>query len=273
MIKKINLHLISDSTGETLSSVSRAVLSQFEDVDSIDFVWPLVRTESQIDKVINSINLNPGIVLYTILEDGLVESLKNACYKLKIPCIPVLSRIVTEFSNYLGVGVNNAIGRQHILDEEYFSRVEAINYTLNHDDGQSSWDLYDADIVIIGVSRTSKSPTSVYLSCRGFKTANIPFVSIETMPDNLHELKKPLIVGFTINPEKLIQIRHNRMISIGQELKTDYVDMDSVKSEVLQSRKLFAKLNCAVIDVTRKSVEETAAKIVQLYNESRPRDK
>ncbi len=265
MTKKINLHLISDSTGETLSSVSRAVLSQFEDVESNDFVWPLVRTQSQIDKVIESISKNPGVVLYTILEDNLVNNLKNHCYKLQIPCIPVLSRIVTEFSNYLGVNVNNSIGRQHILDEEYFSRVEAINYTINHDDGQSSWDLYDADIVIIGVSRTSKSPTSVYLSCRGYKAANIPFVTIETMPDNLADLKKPFIVGFTINPEKLIQIRKNRMLSLGQELKTDYIDLDVIKKEVSESRKLFSKLNCKVIDVTKRSVEETAAKIIQLH--------
>ncbi len=124
-------------------------------------------------------------------------------FTCKIPCIPVLSRIVTEFSNYLGLSVNNAIGRQHILDEEYFSRVEAINYTINHDDGQSSWDLYDADIIIIGVSRTSKSPTSVYLSCRGYKAANIPFVNIETIPENIYKLTKPLIVGLTINPEKI----------------------------------------------------------------------
>lgn len=268
MTKKINLHLISDSTGETLSSVSRAVLSQFEGVESNDFVWPLVRTKSQINKAIEAISKNPGIVLYTILEDDLVENLKNHCQKLQIPCIPVLSRIVTEFANYLGMSVNNVIGRQHILDEEYFSRVEAINYTINHDDGQAAWDLFDADIIIIGVSRTSKSPTSVYLSCRGYKTANIPFVNIETMPENIFELKKPLIVGLTINPEKLIQIRQNRMLSLGQELKTDYIELEKVKEELLESRKLFAKLNCKVIDVTKRSVEETAAKIIQLHQES-----
>ena len=267
MGQKINLHLVSDSTGETLSSVSRAVLSQFETLESTDFVWPLVRTKSQIKKVIESITKNPGIVLYTILEDDIVKDLKHHCYSLKIPCIPVLSRIVTEFSNYLGLSVNNAIGRQHILDAEYFSRVEAINYTINHDDGQSSWDLYDADIIIIGVSRTSKSPTSVYLSCRGYKAANIPFVSIETIPENIYKLTKPLIVGLTINPDKLIQIRQNRMISLGQDLKTDYIDLESVQKEISESRKLFSKLNCKIIDVTKKSVEETSAKIMTLYQE------
>jgi len=263
--KIINLHLISDSTGETLSSVSRAVLSQFEDVDSNDFVWPLIRTKSQIEKVKESITKNPGIVLYTIMEDSLIENLKNHCYELQIPCIPVLSRIISEFSNYLGLNISHSIGRQHLLDRDYFSRVEAINYTINHDDGQLSWDLYDADIIIVGVSRTSKSPTSVYLSCRGYKTANIPFVDIKTIPENIYDLKKPLIVGLTINPEKLIQIRQSRLALLGKDIESDYIDVEAVKIEIAESRKLFSKLNCPVIDVTKRSVEETAAKIIQLY--------
>jgi regulator of PEP synthase PpsR (kinase-PPPase family) len=267
--KKINLHLVSDSTGETLSAVARAVLSQFEGVESDDFIWPLVRTKGQVEKIKESIQKNPGIVLYTILEDEITEDLKKFCYELQLPCIPVLSRIITEFSNYLGMNISHVIGRQHILDEQYFSRVEAVNYTLAHDDGQSTWDLYDADIVVIGVSRTSKSPTSVYLSLRGYKTANIPFVTLETFPLNIYDLKSPLIVGLTINPEKLIQIRQNRLLMLGQELETDYIDIDKVKSEIAESRKLFAKLACPVIDVTKKSVEETAAKIIQLYQEKK----
>jgi len=263
--KTINLHLISDSTGETLSSVSRAVLAQFENVDSNDFIWPLIRTATQIERVKESITKNSGIVLYTILEDDLIENLKNHCHQLQIPCIPVLSRIISEFSNYLGLDISHTIGRQHLLDNEYFSRVEAINYTITHDDGQSAWDLYDADIVIVGVSRTSKSPTSVYLSCRGYKTANIPFVGIETIPSNIYDLKNPFIVGLVINPEKLVQIRQTRLASIGQDADTDYIDIEAVKAEVAESRKLFSKLNCSVIDVTKRSVEETAAKIIQLY--------
>ncbi len=272
-IKKINLHLISDSTGETLSSVARAVISQFEGVESNDFIWPLVRNKAQLEKVMESISKDPGIVLYTILQDELIENLKNHCYKLQIPCIPVLSRIITEFSNYLGMNISHAIGRQHLLDEEYFSRVEAINYTLDHDDGQSTWDLYDSDIVIVGVSRTSKSPTSVYLSCRGYKTANVPFVSIDTIPQTIYDLKKPLIVGLTINPEKLVQIRQSRMASLGQDNATDYIDIEAVKEEVAESRKLFSKLGCVVIDVTKRSVEETAAKIIQLAQEKRNKSK
>lgn len=267
--KLINLHLVSDSTGETLSSVSRAVLAQFENVESNDFIWPLTRTKTQIEKVKESITKNPGIVLYTILEDNLIENLKNHCFGLQIPCIPVLSRIIDEFSNYLGQNISNTIGRQHLLDRDYFSRVEAINYTINHDDGQSSWDLYDADIVILGVSRTSKSPTSVYLSCRGYKTANISFADPKTVPENIYDLKKPLIVGLTINPEKLVQIRQTRLALIGKDLNSDYIDVEAIKNEIAESRKLFAKLNCPVIDVTKRSVEETAAKIIQLYQEKR----
>ncbi len=274
MTKKIiNLHLISDSTGETLSSVARAVLSQFEGVESNDFIWPLIRTKAQLENVMESITTEPGIVLYTILHDDLVELLRKQCYNLKIPCIPVLSHIIAEFSNYLGMTISQTIGRQHLLDSEYFSRVEAISYSINHDDGQSNWDLYDADILIIGVSRTSKSPTSVYLSCRGYKTANIPFVSITTIPSTIYDLKKPLIVGLTINPEKLMQIRQSRLASIGQEMASDYINIQSIKNEIAESRKLFAKLNCPIIDVTKRSVEETAAKIIQLLQEKKIKEK
>jgi regulator of PEP synthase PpsR (kinase-PPPase family) len=267
--KIINLHLISDSTGETLSSVARAVLSQFEGVESNDFIWSLVRTKPQLDRVLDSITKNPGIVLYTIIHDELIEDLRKECYRLNLPCIPVLSHIIAEFSNYLNMNISHSIGRQHLLDSEYFSRVEAISYTLTHDDGQSSWDLYEADVVIIGVSRTSKSPTSVYLSCRGFKTANIPFVSLETIPHSIFELKKPLIVGLVINPEKLVQIRQTRMNLIGKDIGSDYLEIDSIKNEIAESRKLFNKLNCPVIDVTKRSVEETSAKIIQLLQEKK----
>ncbi len=263
--RTINIHLVSDSTGETLSSVSRAALSQFENVESIDFTWPLVRTKSQIEKINESITKNPGIVMYTILQDDIVGSLIAHCNKIGVPHISVLSDVVQKFSSHLEMDVNNVTGRQHLLDENYFSRVEAINYTMSHDDGQSDWDIDKADIMLIGVSRTSKTPTSIYLSCRGYKTANIPFVSIEAMPSNLISLTKPLIVGLVINPEKLVDIRSNRMVSMGQDEKTNYIDIDSVKKEIAESRKLFTRLKCPVIDVTNRSVEETSARIIQFY--------
>jgi regulator of PEP synthase PpsR (kinase-PPPase family) len=271
--KIINLHLISDSTGETLSSVARAVLSQFEKVESNDFIWSLIRTKPQLDRVLEAIAKKPGIVLYTIMHDDLVEDLRKECYKLQLPCIPVLSHIIAEFSNYLKENISHAVGRQHLIDNEYFSRVDAISYTITHDDGQSSWDLYEADIVIIGVSRTSKSPTSVYLSCRGYKVANIPFVSIETIPTSLFEIKKPLIVGLIINPEKLAQIRQSRLTSIGQEVSSNYGEIELIKEEIAESRKLFNRLNCPVIDVTKRSVEETSAKIIQLLQEKKLKEK
>jgi len=269
--KVINIHLLSDSTGETLSSVSRAVTSQFEGLESNDFIWPLVRTESQMKDVIDSIAKNPGIVMYTILHDKLIRLLKKKCHEMKVPCIPVLSHIIGEFSKYLDMNISNTVGRQHLLDSEYFSRVDAISYTITHDDGQSTWDLYDSDIIIIGVSRTSKSPTSVYLSCRGYKVSNIPFVSFDTIPDSIFELKKPLIVGLTINPEKLLQIRSTRIDSLDASdiSNNSYVNIDLIKNEINESRKLFAKLKCPIIDVTKKSVEETAAKIIQLYQEKK----
>ena len=271
--KVINLHLISDSTGETLSSVARAVLSQFEKVESNDFIWSLIRTKPQLERVLEAISKQPGIVLYTIMHDDLVEDLRKECYKLQLPCIPVLSHIIAEFSNYLKENISHAVGRQHLIDNEYFSRVDAISYTITHDDGQSSWDLYEADIVIIGVSRTSKSPTSVYLSCRGYKVANIPFVSIETIPSSLFEIKKPLIVGLIINPEKLAQIRQSRLTSIGQEVSSNYGEIELIKEEIAESRKLFNRLNCPVIDVTKRSVEETSAKIIQLLQEKKLKEK
>jgi hypothetical protein len=220
-----------------------------------------------------SISKNHGIVMYTILHDSLIDALKKKCYELSIPCIPVLSHIIGEFSKYLNMNISNTIGRQHLLDNEYFSRVDAISYTISHDDGQGHWNLYDSDIVLVGVSRTSKSPTSVYLSCRGYKVANIPFVSIESMPEEIYNLKKPLIVGLTINPEKLVQIRQTRLNSIGQDSETSYIDIEVVKSEIKESRKLFSKLGCPTIDVTQRSVEETSAKIIHLLQEKKIKEK
>jgi len=267
--KKINLHLISDSTGETLGSIARAVLSQFENVETNDFVWSLTRTKTQLDKALEAINQYPGIVLYTIMQEELVEELRKKCHQLQLPCIPVLSPIIAEFSKYLNMNITQAVGRQHLLDQQYFSRVGAISYTLTHDDGQASFDYYEADIIIIGVSRTSKSPTSIYLSLKGYKVANIPFVSIETIPEIIYELKKPLIVGLVINPEKLVNIRQTRLNSIGENSICDYTDIEKIQREINESKKLFAKLQCHIIDVTKKSVEETSAKIVQLLQDKK----
>ncbi|MEI7669519.1 MAG: pyruvate, water dikinase regulatory protein [Pseudomonadota bacterium] len=266
-MKEFHLHLVSDSTGETVSSVARAAIAQFDNVTSLEHLWPLVRSKGQLDKVINSIKANPGLVMYTIVDKNLRDILKAECLKLSLPCIPILAQIISEFSSYLGIESSALPGRQHELDEKYFSRVDAINYTLSHDDGQSTWDLEEADIVIVGVSRTSKSPTCVYLAHRGFKAANVPFVGGCPLPIELEKIKKPLVVGLTISSDRLIQIRKTRLQSLKQEEDTNYVELENVEAEILESRRLYQRNKWPVIDVTRRSVEETAATIIQYFHE------
>ena len=266
-MKEFHLHLVSDSTGETVSSVSRAAIAQFDNVEAIEHITSLVRSKTQLDKVINAIKLNPGVVMYTLVDKNLRDILKAECLKLGVPCIPVLAQIISEISGYLGVESSALPGRQHELDEKYFSRVDAINFTLAHDDGQATWDLQEADIVIVGVSRTSKSPTCVYLAHRGFKAANVPYVSGCPLPTELFTLTKPLIVGLTISTDRLLQIRKTRLQSLKQEEETNYIDFDNVEQEILQSRRLYHKYKWPVIDVTRRSVEETAANIIQYFHD------
>lgn len=264
-----HLHLISDSTGETVSSVSRAALAQFDDIEVDEHVWSLVRTKGQMEKVIDSIRKNPGVVMFTIAQKSLRDMLKKECGKMRITCIPVLSPVIKELSSFLGKQSSTQPGRQHELDEDYFSRVDAINFALSHDDGQSTWDLQDADIVVIGVSRTSKSPTCVYLAYRGYKAANIPFVTEVPFPLDVSDLKQPLVVGLTISPERLCQIRKNRLLSIHETNETKYIQLEEIKKELQIARQFFQKYNCPIIDVTRRSVEETAATIIQLYQEKK----
>ena len=263
----INVHLVSDSTGETVSSICRSVMTQFEELDVEEHIWSLVRTQRQVEKVIEGVKKFPGIVMYTIVQDELNKLLETECKKLKVPCIPVLEEILMEVSGYLGQKRNAKPGHQHKMDSEYFARVEAINYTLQHDDGQQADDLEEADVVLVGVSRTSKSPTCVYLSYRGFKAANIPFVRTDALPENLSNLKNPLVVGLVISPDRLIQIRKTRLNELKENKETTYTNPESVEEEVREARRLFSKNNWPVIDVTRRSVEETAANIIQLINE------
>lgn len=262
-MKKFNLHLVSDSTGETVSSVARAALAQFDNVEPEEFMWTLVRTKPQMERVIESIKQSPGAVMYTLVDNALRDMLKMECAKRGMPCIAVLSSVVAEMSSYLGLETHASPGRQHEMNEEYFSRVDAISYALAHDDGQAHWELEEADIVLVGVSRTSKSPTCIYLAYKGLKTANIPFVLNCPLPPSLEEIKKPLVVGLTISPDRLQQIRKTRLQSLKQEQDTNYVDMERLQEEISESRKLFAKHKWPVIDVTKRSVEETAATILQ----------
>lgn len=262
-MKKINLHLVSDSTGETVGSVARAALVQFEHVEVEEFNWTLIRSKTQLERVIASIQENPGPVMYTLVDNALRDLLRMECAKRGLPCIAVISTVVAELSSYLGMESHAQPGKQHEMNEEYFTRVEAINFALAHDDGQVHWELEDSDIVIVGVSRTSKSPTCVYLAYKGYRAANIPFVLDCPLPPSLETLKKPLVVGLTISPDRLQQIRKTRLQSLKQEQDTNYVEMERLQEEVAQSRKLFNKHKWPVIDVTKRSVEETAATILQ----------
>ncbi len=264
-----HLHLVSDSTGETVSSVVRSVMAQFDKVDTEEHHWTLIRTNGQLERALDGIRAEPGIVLYTIVNPELQAQLLDACQELRVPCVSVLARPMREMSSFFGVEAKAQAGRQHQLDEEYFNRVEAINFTLAHDDGQNTEDLEEADIVLVGVSRTSKTPTCVYLSYRGMNAANVPYVKDCPLPDTLFSLKHPLVVGLVISPERLIQIRKSRLISLNEQRDTSYTDMDAIKEEVTEARKLFTKQGWPVIDVTRRSVEETTAKIMQLYHEHR----
>lgn len=263
MTKPFHLHLVSDSTGETVNSVARAALAQFDHVSPIEHVWPLIRTRGQLEKVIASIDTSPGVVMYTLVDATMREMLRAACAQRGLPCIPILSHVVRELSNYLEIEAAGSPGSQHELGEHYFSRIDAINFALEHDDGQATWNLEKADIVLVGVSRTSKSPTCVYLAHRGFKAANVPYVPGCPLPDNLMTLSQPLVVGLTISGERLIDIRTSRLQSLKQDLDSDYVNMEHVRDEIEQAKRMFRQLGWPVIDVTRRSVEETAAHIIQ----------
>ena len=219
----LHLHLVSDATGETNHQIARACLVQFDGVRVKEHVWSLVRTRSYLDKVVAGVEANPGPVLFTLIDGELREKLENACRRLEVPCIPVLDPILRALGDHLGLESHGRPGRQHELDAAYFRRIDAMDFTLAHDDGQMLHDLEDADIVIVGVSRTSKTPTSLYLANRGFKTANVPIVPGVPVPDELFHLKRPMVVSFTTDPARLIQIRRNRVLMLKQREETDYV--------------------------------------------------
>jgi regulator of PEP synthase PpsR (kinase-PPPase family) len=263
MARPFHLHLVSDSTGETVSSVARAAMVQFEGVQPEEHLWSLVRTKGQIEKVIAALDAFPGIVMFTLVDHQLREQLRQACGKRGLPCIPVLGHVVRELSNYLQMEASGAPGQQYEMGEDYFARIDAINFALEHDDGQATWELEQADIVLVGVSRTSKSPTCVYLAYRGFKAANVPYVPGCPLPENLTKLKQPLVVGLTISGDRLIDIRTSRLMSLQQETNTDYVNEEHVKNEIEEAKKFFRAQGWPVIDVTRRSVEETATLMIQ----------
>lgn len=266
-MKEFHLHLVSDSTGETVSSVARAACAQFEDVEAIEHVWSMIRTKSQIEKVCERIEEHPGIVFFTIANDFMAEILREKCGELGVPVVPVINRALREMSYFLGMQPTHKQGGQYEMDEDYFERVETINFALSHDDGQATWELEEADIVIVGVSRTSKSPTTMYLAYRGYKAANVPYVPGCELPGDLHELKKPFVVALTIGAERLAQIRKSRIASLDDKQDGEYTDIEMINDEIAEAKKYFLKRKWPIIDVTRKSVEETVAIIIQKYQE------
>ncbi len=262
-----HLHLVSDSTGETLIAASRAAAAQYQGVASIEHVYPLVRTRAQLDRVIAEIDNAPGIVLFTLVDPDLSRRLETACEESGSPCLSVLGPVLTLFQSYLGQSSTPRAGAQHMLNPEYFRRIDALNFTMMCDDGQLPETLESADIVLLGVSRTSKTPTSIYLANRGYRTANIPLVPGVPLPAALDHLRRPLIVGLVASADRIVQIRQNRLLALQANSQTEYVDRVAVANEVNDSRRLFGERSWPIIDVSRRSIEETAAAILDLYRE------
>ena len=264
-----HLHLVSDATGETLIAISRAAAAQYQGTASIEHVYPLVRSPAQLEKIIAEIEAEPGIVLFTLVDPDLARRLTEACRASGSPCLSVLSPILDLFQSYIGTAATPRAGAQHMLNVDYFKRIEALNFTMMHDDGQQPENLELAEVVLIGVSRTSKTPTSIYLANRGIKTANVPLVPDVAPPASLMRLKTPLVVGLYASPERIVQIRQNRLLSLNADYQTPYVDRMSVSEEIARSRRLFEQHGWAAIDVSRRSIEETAAEIINLHKAHR----
>ena len=261
-----HLHLVSDATGETCITIARAAAAQFQGVDAVEHLWSLVRTESQLRRVLAHVEAAPGVVMFTLVDPALRALLHEECRRIDVPCIALLDPVISALSGFLGVESRNQPGRQHVMDEAYLKRIEAMNYALGHDDGRAPATLGEADIVLVGVSRTSKTPTCFYLANRGLKAANVPVVPGCPTPPELMTPGEALVVGLTCHPDLLIDVRRSRMRMIGEVGETGYVDPAQVEEEVRQARRLFAEAGWPVIDVSHRSIEETAAAILQLYD-------
>ncbi|SDR62694.1 hypothetical protein SAMN05444161_0585 [Rhizobiales bacterium GAS191] len=264
-----HLHLVSDATGETLIALSRAASALYPGVSAIEHVYPLVRTSDQLGRVLGEIEREPGIVLYTLVDTELSAKLEEDCRQFGCPSFSVLKPVSDLFGAYLGTETTPRAGAQHVLNADYFKRIDALNYTMMHDDGHLPEDFDSADVILVGVSRTSKTPTSIYLANRGIKTANIPLVPGIPPPNGIENARRALVVGLVATPERIVQIRQNRLLSLNAASDTSYVDRDAVAEEIAASRRLCARHSWPVIDVTRRSIEETAATIIDFYRAHR----
>ena len=265
-----HLHLISDATGETLIAVGRAAAAQYATVSPVEHIYSLVRSPKRLDQVVAEIEANPGVVLYTLVDHDLAQKLETRCRELGVPSLSVLAPVLALFQSYLGAETTPRVGGQHTLNAEYFRRIDALNFTMMHDDGQHPENLEDADVVLVGVSRTSKTPTSIYLANRGIKTANVPLVPGVALPAQLETLVRPLVVGLYASAERIVQIRQNRLLGLNSpQPDSAYVDRQAVSEEIAVSKQLCTRHGWPSIDVTRRSIEETAAAVASLLQERR----
>ncbi|MBX3569571.1 MAG: kinase/pyrophosphorylase [Rhizobiaceae bacterium] len=265
-----HLHLVSDATGETLLAAGRAAAAQYKDARAIEHIYPLIRTEKQLRKVFDDIEEEPGIILYTVVDPDLASQIDARAAEMGLPAVSVLEPVLTVFQSYLGTPAGRRVGAQHVLDANYFRRIDALNFTMEHDDGQMVDDANAADIVLIGISRTSKTPTSIYLANRGIKTANIPIVLGVPIPDSLVEAKNPLVVCLVASAERVSHVRQNRVLGTSNGFDIDsYVDRSVIGEELAYARQICARHNWPMIDVSRRSIEETAAAIVALRGKTR----
>ena len=269
MEQKFHIHLVSDATGETLNAMVNAALAQFDDVDVQLHSYALVRSEHQLQRSIDHIAISPGLVFFTLVNPRLREMLLTRCGLLNIACVDVMERPVAELSRFLGITETHRPGGQHEVDQRYLARIEALNFTIQHDDGQSLDTIRDAEVILVGASRTSKTPTCVYLAIRGVRAANIPLVPGMVLPPALSEAGGPMVVGLWVSPDRLVQVRRNRLASMGEGRDTNYIDLDSVRAEIAATRKLFEQYDWPQIDVSRRSIEETAASVMNLLAERR----
>ena len=267
MNNSYQIYLVSDSTGETLDRIFIALKAQFKNFNYEANHFSFTRTENQVSKILETCKKQKkSIILYTIVDDKLAEFLTNEANKIRVPCFGVLGDLILSFSKLLNQKASHLPSGQHVLNEEYYNRIEAIQFTMNHDDGNLTEDVQESDIILLGVSRTSKTPTSIYLANKGYKVSNIPLVNENSIPNFLKKNKNTkCIVGLTVEPERLIEIRKTRMNTLNEVRGKNYTDLKKINEEVEMSKKTFQKYKWPVIDVTRKSVEETAASIIKMY--------
>ena len=265
MNEKYNVYLVSDSTGETLDRIFLSLKSQFENFEYEKKEFAFVRTEQQIDKIIKECNeIENPLILYTIVETKLAKYISNQSQKNNVPCFGILGNLILSFSKLLNQKAIHKPSAQHVLDDDYYRRIEAIQFTMSHDDGKKIDDINNADVILLGVSRTSKTPTSIYLANRGYKTINIPLVLDQKIPKGLKKNESSNVVGLVADPERLADIRRNRVAIMKNPRLKDYTNLDFIRKEVEDSKTLFKKNNWPIIDVTRRSVEETAASILKI---------